>query len=156
MDVNDIYSHKYPALFIVADCFKVKIKNSKKNQKFKKKIQKKNSKKQVRLFDEKNKIDPSLKFDFVNCQFALHYSFDCEESIRTFLSNVTDRLKPGGYFVGTIPNAYRLIKKLQSSGFLIFIIFIIYFYFIYYLLFIIYYLFLFYFILFYFYFILFF
>eukprot|EP01091_Cochliopodium_minus_P002110 TRINITY_DN12001_c0_g1_i1.p1 TRINITY_DN12001_c0_g1~~TRINITY_DN12001_c0_g1_i1.p1 ORF type:complete len:334 (-),score=70.77 TRINITY_DN12001_c0_g1_i1:23-997(-) len=92
MDVNDIYSHKYPALFCIADCFK------------------------HRLFDENSRFDKRLMFDFVNCQFALHYAFDSEKSIRNLLMNVTDRLKPGGFFVGTLPNSYRIIKKLQTCG----------------------------------------
>lgn len=44
-----------------------------------------------------------------SCQFCLHYSFESEEKARGCLDNVTARLKPGGYFIGTIPNAYWLV-----------------------------------------------
>jgi len=53
-------------------------------------------------------------FDLVSCQFALHYSFETEERARQLLENVSARLTPGAYFIGTIPNACRIIKKLRS------------------------------------------
>jgi len=67
----------------------------------------------VRLAD---KLPPNLLFDLVNCQFALHYSFESEEYARGLLRNVSDRLKPGGHFIGTIPNANYLVKKIRSSN----------------------------------------
>eukprot|EP01103_Thecamoeba_quadrilineata_P013752 TRINITY_DN3910_c0_g1_i1.p1 TRINITY_DN3910_c0_g1~~TRINITY_DN3910_c0_g1_i1.p1 ORF type:complete len:218 (+),score=21.23 TRINITY_DN3910_c0_g1_i1:155-808(+) len=66
----------------------------------------------VRLAD---KIPKQIFFDLVNCQFALHYSFESEEYARGLLRNVTDRLKPGGYFIGTIPNANFLVKSIRAS-----------------------------------------
>jgi mRNA (guanine-N7-)-methyltransferase len=48
-------------------------------------------------------------FDLVSCQFALHYSFETEEKARGLMHNISSRLKPGGIFVGTIPNANLLV-----------------------------------------------
>ncbi|KJH43918.1 methyltransferase domain protein [Dictyocaulus viviparus] len=55
------------------------------------------------------KISTTQKFDLVSCQFALHYSFIDEQSARTFLLNATETLRPGGYFIGTLPDAERIV-----------------------------------------------
>ena len=47
------------------------------------------------------------KVNIVSCMFALHYFDD----LRTFLSNVSDNLNPGGIFVGVAPDS-TYIKKL--------------------------------------------
>ena len=52
---------------------------------------------------------PGAQFDLVSCQFALHYAFETEESARTMMANVAARLRPGGVFVGTVPNAAYLV-----------------------------------------------
>ena len=48
-------------------------------------------------------------FDFVNCQFAIHYSFSSEATARMLLRNAASRLVTGGRFVGTVPNANLLV-----------------------------------------------
>ncbi|KAJ3295192.1 mRNA cap guanine-N7 methyltransferase [Borealophlyctis nickersoniae] len=60
-------------------------------------------------------VPPGHKFDLVSCQFALHYSFESEKKARMALQNITQHLKPGGHFLGTIPNAYWLVKKLRAT-----------------------------------------
>ncbi len=62
-----------------------------------------------------SRLDPALRFHMVSCQFAFHYAFDSEERLRTALRNISERLEPGGYFVGTVPNAYRLVHLLRAS-----------------------------------------
>ncbi|CAJ0754202.1 9379_t:CDS:2 [Entrophospora sp. SA101] len=59
-------------------------------------------------------ISDEIKFDIVSMQFCLHYSFESEEKVRMALKNVTSGLKIGGYFIGTVPNAYRIVKILKS------------------------------------------
>jgi len=61
-------------------------------------------------------IDKWIMFDIVSCQFSLHYSFQTETRARTLLRNASDRLLPGGHFIGTIPDAYWLVKKLRASS----------------------------------------
>lgn len=64
--------------------------------------------------------DPSIKFDLASCQFGLHYSFESLGQARRMLSNISECLKPDGYFFGTIPDAYEIIsrsKKSQSGSF---------------------------------------
>jgi mRNA (guanine-N7-)-methyltransferase len=70
------------AQFVVGDCFKAGLFNS---------------------------LPKDYQFDFVSCQFALHYSFETEQKARSLLENISSRLKPGGTFVGTIPNSSWLV-----------------------------------------------
>lgn len=58
----------------------------------------------------------SLEYDLVSCQFAINYLTSTETKFRAFLRNVAENLKPGGYFVGTIPDANVLVKKLRTKG----------------------------------------
>ncbi|PRP83451.1 hypothetical protein PROFUN_02831 [Planoprotostelium fungivorum] len=88
--VDRFNSKRYnnPSAFIAADCFK-------KN-----------------LLED---LPDNLKFDFVSCQFALHYSFESEERVDSLLYNASCRLNPGRYFVCTIPNAYWIVKRLREA-----------------------------------------
>lgn len=61
--------------------------------------------------------DPKLrikgKYSFVSCQFALHYFFESEESLRTVLKLVSSALLPGGYFYGTTVDGEK-VKSLKN------------------------------------------
>ncbi|XP_075996272.1 mRNA cap guanine-N(7) methyltransferase isoform X2 [Genypterus blacodes] len=59
--------------------------------------------------------DPQLMFDICSCQFVYHYSFESEQKADMMLRNACERLKPGGFFIGTTPDAYELIKRLEAS-----------------------------------------
>ncbi|KAL8167431.1 hypothetical protein V2J09_008930 [Rumex salicifolius] len=54
-------------------------------------------------------------FDVVSCQFAMHYSWSTEARARRALANVSALLRPGGYFIGTMPDANVIIKKLRQA-----------------------------------------
>lgn len=54
-------------------------------------------------------------FDAASCQFALHYAFETETKLRMMMKNVSENLRDGGVFFGTIPDAYKLVKKLKTS-----------------------------------------
>lgn len=56
-----------------------------------------------------NVVAPDVVFDMVSMQFCLHYSFETETKARMMLHNVTSQLKPGGVFIGTIPDAYWIV-----------------------------------------------
>ncbi|KAI8428107.1 hypothetical protein MSG28_002372 [Choristoneura fumiferana] len=60
--------------------------------------------------------DPSINFDLVSCQFGLHYSFESITQARRMLTNISECLKPDGYFFGTIPNAYEIVSRAQKSS----------------------------------------
>ena len=54
-------------------------------------------------------------FDVVSTQFAIHYMFESENKLRAFLQNVTERLEPGGQFIGTTIDSDRLVHKIRQS-----------------------------------------
>ncbi|KAH8833563.1 mRNA capping enzyme-domain-containing protein [Flagelloscypha sp. PMI_526] len=56
-----------------------------------------------------------IPFDVVSMQFCMHYAFEAEAKVRCMLSNVSTWLRPGGVFIGTIPNAEQLIDELNSQ-----------------------------------------
>lgn len=53
--------------------------------------------------------DAELMFDICSCQFVYHYSFESEQKANMMLRNACERLKPGGYFIGTTPDAFELV-----------------------------------------------
>ncbi|EIW60733.1 mRNA (guanine-N7)-methyltransferase [Trametes versicolor FP-101664 SS1] len=53
-------------------------------------------------------------FDVVSMQFCMHYAFESERKARIMLRNVASWLRPGGVFVGTIPNAKQLMEQLDE------------------------------------------
>ncbi len=62
-------------------------------------------------------LPSTTRFDFAQCQFALHYAFDSEAHVRRALENVTARLNPGGYFVGTTTDSRTIMCVLCNSRF---------------------------------------
>jgi mRNA (guanine-N7-)-methyltransferase len=48
-------------------------------------------------------------------QFALHYSWSTEARARQALANISALLRPGGIFVGTMPDANVIIKRLREG-----------------------------------------
>ncbi|XP_057554936.1 mRNA cap guanine-N7 methyltransferase isoform X1 [Hippopotamus amphibius kiboko] len=59
--------------------------------------------------------DPEMCFDICSCQFVCHYSFESYEQADVMLRNACERLSPGGYFIGTTPNSFELIRRLEAS-----------------------------------------
>ena len=53
-------------------------------------------------------------FDVVSMQFCMHYAFESVAKVRCMLNNVTRWLRPGGVFVGTVPNAEQLLMRLDQ------------------------------------------
>ncbi|KAJ4773470.1 mRNA cap guanine-N7 methyltransferase [Rhynchospora pubera] len=54
-------------------------------------------------------------FDICSCQFALHYSWSNEARARQALANISALLRPGGTFIGTMPDANVIIKRLREA-----------------------------------------
>lgn len=57
----------------------------------------------------------SCQFDTVFCNFALHYAFESETRARQALFNAAYKLKSGGHFVITVPDADELVSRLRSA-----------------------------------------
>ncbi|KAJ7905295.1 mRNA capping enzyme-domain-containing protein [Mycena olivaceomarginata] len=53
-------------------------------------------------------------FDVVSMQFCMHYAFESIQKARCMLENVSKWLRPGGTFIGTIPNADQLLENLAG------------------------------------------
>jgi len=59
----------------------------------------------------------AAKFEAVSCMFALHYFFERPETVDSFLHNLSDCLKVGGFFIGccfdgeTVFNALSTLKQ---------------------------------------------
>lgn len=59
--------------------------------------------------------DRNIHFDLCSSQFVYHYSFESEEQADRMLRNACENLRPGGYFIGTTPDAFELVKRLEAS-----------------------------------------
>ena len=66
------------------------------------------------------KIPKDLYFDFVSCQFAIHYAFGDKSHIKRLFENMTKRLKKGGILVGTTVDDKKLFERLKKSSSLTF------------------------------------
>ncbi|KAF8985614.1 mRNA capping enzyme-domain-containing protein [Cyathus striatus] len=53
-------------------------------------------------------------FDVVSMQFCMHYAFETIDKAKRMLDNVSRYLRPGGVFIGTIPNADILLDQLDN------------------------------------------
>ncbi|KAN0066016.1 mRNA cap guanine-N7 methyltransferase [Thecaphora frezii] len=53
--------------------------------------------------------------DTVSLQFCMHYAFENEDKARTMLDNVSRYLRPGGTFIGTIPDCEVLRQRLYQG-----------------------------------------
>jgi SAM-dependent methyltransferase len=56
------------------------------------------------------------KFDFISCQFAIHYFFENEDKLNSFINNIDNHLKNNGYFFGTCLDGERVNKKIIESN----------------------------------------
>ncbi|CAD6184770.1 unnamed protein product [Caenorhabditis auriculariae] len=65
--------------------------------------------------DIMEKMKDKKPYDLTSCQFALHYSFVDEKSARTFIRNAVKPLRPGGIFIGTLPDAERIVWAARES-----------------------------------------
>ncbi|KAG0174579.1 mRNA cap guanine-N7 methyltransferase [Apophysomyces sp. BC1015] len=61
------------------------------------------------------RLPPNTVFDIVSMQFCLHYAFESEHKARTMLENVSKNLRSGGWFVGTIPDANWIVKRVKQE-----------------------------------------
>lgn len=59
--------------------------------------------------------DPSIQLHLVSCQFAFHYCFESLKQAECMIRNAAECLKPGGYFVGTMPDANDIMKRQREA-----------------------------------------
>lgn len=61
-------------------------------------------------------IFKDTRFDIVSCQFSIHYFFETQTKLGTFLTNVSKNLNKGGKFVGTALDGDTVFNKLQNES----------------------------------------
>ena len=61
-------------------------------------------------------IREKIVFDIVSTQMAIHYMFESEAKLRAFFRNVTDRLEPGSFFIGTTIDSDELVYRIREHG----------------------------------------
>jgi mRNA (guanine-N7-)-methyltransferase len=54
-------------------------------------------------------------YDVVTCMFALHYFCNTDATLRHVLQNIASVLKPGGFFVGTVPDGARVRQAVRET-----------------------------------------
>lgn len=60
-------------------------------------------------------IDLKKKFDVVTAQFSFHYCFAKEKYLDITLNNIDRHLRPGGYFMMTIPSKKEILRRLEKN-----------------------------------------
>lgn len=55
-------------------------------------------------------------YDVVSCQFAVHYFFRDEVTLRTFFQNVTDNLTVDGHLIGTCMDGEKVYELLKGKS----------------------------------------
>lgn len=75
----------------------------------------KNMKMRVNFYHGDIRACPNRKYDIVCYNFALHYIFQTRELFSETLREIKKRMKPGGVFVGIIPDSEQIMFKTPFS-----------------------------------------
>lgn len=54
-------------------------------------------------------------FDVISSQFSIHYYFSDELTLRTYIRNISENIKKGGYFIGTCYDGMKVFQRLNDS-----------------------------------------
>ena len=71
----------------------------------------KNMKIRVNFYEGDIFASPQRKYDVICYNFALHYIFETNTLFETSLLAIKNRMKPGGQFIGIIPNSDKIIMN---------------------------------------------
>ena len=61
-------------------------------------------------------LPTKYQFDIVSIQFAIHYFFENEISVRTIMQNINDNLNTGGLVIGTCFDGGKIVSKLKGRS----------------------------------------
>tara|TARA_B100000900_G_C20600692_1_gene725457 strand:+ start:2562 stop:6413 length:3852 start_codon:yes stop_codon:yes gene_type:complete len=53
-------------------------------------------------------------FDIISSQFSIHYYFKDELTLRTYIQNISENIKKGGYFIGTCYDGMKVFQLLEE------------------------------------------
>ena len=54
-------------------------------------------------------------FDIISSQFSIHYYFKDELTLRTYIQNISENIKKGGYFIGTCYDGMKVFRYLEQN-----------------------------------------
>ena len=54
-------------------------------------------------------------FDIISSQFSIHYYFKDELTLRTYIQNISENIKKGGYFIGTCYDGMKVFQVLEKT-----------------------------------------
>lgn len=60
-------------------------------------------------------FNKNRKFDIINCQFAIHYLFDTQESVNNLSNTIKTYLREDGYFICTVFDPKQVMNLLGSK-----------------------------------------
>ena len=55
-------------------------------------------------------------FDVISSQFSIHYYFKDELTLRTYIQNISENIKKGGYFIGTCYDGMKVFSVLEKTS----------------------------------------
>ena len=55
-------------------------------------------------------------FDIISSQFSIHYYFKDELTLRTYIKNISENIKKGGYFIGTCYDGMKVFKMFKEGS----------------------------------------
>ena len=55
-------------------------------------------------------------FDVISSQFSIHYYFSDELTLRTYIQNISENIKKGGYFIGTCYDGMKVFQKFKTGS----------------------------------------
>ena len=60
-------------------------------------------------------IPVESEFHLISCMFALHYFWKSKDTLCNIICQISNSLKPGGFFIGTCPDGDKIHDKLLQS-----------------------------------------
>ena len=55
-------------------------------------------------------------FDIISSQFSIHYYFKDELTLRTYIQNISENIKKGGYFIGTCLDGMKVFQRFKLGN----------------------------------------
>ena len=55
-------------------------------------------------------------FDVISSQFSIHYYFKDELTLRTYIKNISENIKKGGYFIGTCYDGMKVFRMFKERS----------------------------------------
>lgn len=68
------------------------------------------------LLKDKVFRNPNIHLDLVSIQFVFHYCFESLPQAEMMLRNISSNLSIGGFWIGTTPNSYEIVKRARQAN----------------------------------------